>query len=75
MKTNFTDYAIMRMKMRDILEEEVMEALSQPQSKHSKGKIYPRKEVRHRVSNKTLLVVYGQGREQESVDVINAMWE
>jgi len=59
--------------MRDILEEEVIEALSQPQSKHSKGKIYPRKEVRHRFSNKTLLVIYKQ--EQESVEVINAMWE
>lgn len=75
MKIRFTDYAIMRMKMRDILEEEVLEALCQSQSKHSKGKIYPRREVWHRFGNKTLLVVYRQGREQESIEVINAMWE
>ena len=73
MKITFTDYVIMRMKMRDILEEEVIEALNQPQNKHSKGKIHPRREVRHRISDKTLLVVYRQ--EQEVFVVINAMWE
>ncbi len=73
MKIRFTDYAIMRMKMRDILEEEVIEALGQPQSKHSKGKIHPRKEVRHHFGNKTLLIVYKL--EQEAIEVINAIWE
>lgn len=73
MKIRFTDYAIMRMKMLDILEEEVIESLNQPQSKHSKGKVCPRKEVRHRFGKKTLLIVYKQ--EQEAIEVINAMRE
>lgn len=73
MEIRFTDYAIMRMRMRDILAEEVIETLNQPKSKHSAGKVSPRKEARHGFGEKTLLVVYKY--EQGATVVINAMWE
>lgn len=58
--------------MRDILENEVLEALKQPMSKHRKGKIHPRMEVHHRIGVKTLIVVY---KKQKNITVIiNAMW-
>lgn len=73
MKVVFTDYALMRMKMRDVLEEEVVEALKQQRSKHKKGKQFSRMEVRHKTGDRTLLVIYK--RQNRKMIVINAMWE
>jgi hypothetical protein len=66
----FTDYAVMRMSQRDILESEVVEALNCPCNHHERDD--GRSEVRHPSGPKTLLVVYRRG--QRARYVINAMW-
>lgn len=70
---SFTEYALRRMVMRDILPEEVIQALEQPASRHGRGQMPDRREVRLRVGPKVLLVVYQ--RSGEDYLVINAMWE
>ena len=72
MEVTFTDYALMRMHQRDILEEEVMAVLDSPPSRHTARKD-GRREARARVRRKQLLVVYV--RRGESAEVLNAMWE
>jgi len=72
MEPEFTDYAVMRMHQRDILEDEVRETLATSPSKYrlrSDG----RSEVRERIGRKLLLVVYV--RRTEGITVVNAMWE
>lgn len=68
----FTDYALMRMRQRDILEEEVHKAVLSPPSNH-KTRRDERHEVRARAGAKVLLVIYlVKGRNRV---VLNAMWE
>jgi hypothetical protein len=72
MSVEFTEYALGRMHLRDILEEEVLEALQSPPSRHRHRKD-GRSEVKARIGAKTLLVVYRlQGDDQI---IVNAMWE
>ena len=73
MEVDFTEYALSRMRMRDILPEEVEEALRYPQSRRRQGKVMGRLEVRYNVGQRTLLVVYRRRRGR--ILVINAMWE
>jgi hypothetical protein len=68
---SFTDYALMRMRQRDILEEEVVETLRSRRAQHQQRKD-GRWEVRYRVRRR-LLVVYL--RRPSDWSVINAMWE
>lgn len=72
MDVTFTDYAVMRMKQRDILEDEVRQALAASPSQH-RHRNDGRSEVLTRVARKTLLVVYR--RDEGHITVINAMWE
>ncbi len=58
---------------RDILPEEVEESLRYPKSRHRRGKVVRRLEVRYNVGQRTLLVVYRRRRGR--ILVINAMWE
>lgn len=68
----FSEYALMRMHQRDILEDEVRAALDAPASRHRRRKD-GRAEVRQGFGRRTLLVVYR--REGTDITVINAMWE
>jgi hypothetical protein len=72
MRIAFTEYAVRRMSQRDILEEEVVEAIEATPSRH-KLRADNRHEVRERFGRRTLLVVYARRRSQ--ILVINAMWE
>ena len=72
-RVTFTEYALGRMVRRDILPEEVMQALDQPPGSHGRGRTPDRREVRMRIGPKTLLVVYQ--RSGDDYLVINAMWE
>ena len=72
MNVNFTDYAVMRMRQRDVLEDEVHQALLAPASQH-RHRDDGRSEVLTRISRKMLLVVYR--RHIEGLTVINVMWE
>ena len=72
MDIEFTDYALMRMHMRDILPEEVVRALESSPSKHRR-RDDGRSEVTERIGERQLLVVYL--RFGSKVRVINAMWE
>jgi hypothetical protein len=71
----FEDYALTRMRMRDITEQEVLEALEAPRSQHWFSTKHRRMNVRRRVSvsGKTLLVAYE--RRDDEVVVVNAMWD
>ncbi len=69
----FTEYALRRMLMRDILREEVIAALQLPSSRHRPGKVPGRREVSYQVRQRMLLVVYR--RRSARFIVINAMWE
>jgi hypothetical protein len=60
------------MSQRDILEEEVIEAIEASASRH-RLRADNRHEVRERIGRKALLVVYVRRRSQ--ILVINAMWE
>jgi hypothetical protein len=60
------------MHQRDILEEEVREALGRPASAHRR-RPDGRSEVRARLPKGLLLVVYV--RQKATLVVINAMWE
>jgi len=72
MDVEFTDYARMRMHQRDILDEEVVQALESPSGRHTARKD-DRYEVTRRTGTRSLLVVYR--RQASKVIVINAMWE
>jgi hypothetical protein len=72
MDLEFTDYALMRMNLRDILEEEVRQALAANPAKHTRRND-GRSEVRERIGSRSLLVVYKTNSEPRLV--INAMWE
>lgn len=71
----FTDYALLKMRMRDITKDEVLEGLQAPRSQHFYSSKHGRMNVRHRlsVSGRMLLVSYEE-RDQETV-VVNAMYE
>lgn len=71
----FTDYALMRMRMRDITRSEVREALEAPRSRHFFNTKHGRMNVRHRlsVSGRTIVVSYEERGEQ--IVVVNAMRE
>ena len=71
-QAKFTEYALLRMRQRDILSEEVVEILDSPRARH-KQRPDGRTEVRGRVGKRTLLVVYR--RAADAMIVINAMWE
>ena len=73
MDVEFTEYALRRMFMRDILRDEVIAALQQPSSRHHRGKIAGRREVTYTIGTRVLLVVYRRTR--KGFTVINAMWE
>jgi hypothetical protein len=68
----FSDYALSRMRQRDILREEVLATLEAPRGRH-KNRKDGRSEVRQRIRTRTLLVVYS--RSARMITVINAMWE
>ncbi len=59
-RVRFEDYALARMRMRDITEQEVLEVLEAPRSRHWFSTKHRRMNVRRRVSisGKTLLVAY-----------------
>lgn len=71
----FTDYALLRMRMRDITRTEAREALEAPRSRHFFNTKHGRMNVRHklRVSGRTIVVSYGEhaGR----IVVVNAVRE
>lgn len=71
-RVRFNDYARMRMRSRDILEEEVAFALARPSSAH-RHRRDGRSEVRAKTGRGQLLVVYI--RSKSYLEVINAMWE
>jgi hypothetical protein len=62
----------MRMRQRDVLEEEVQQALNASPSRHS-SRQDGRREVLERIGNKLLKVIYR--REVDALIVINVMWE
>jgi len=72
---HFTDYALRRMRQRNITEQEVREALEAPASEHRFNPKHGRRNVKRRVpiSGRTILVSY-EKRDDETV-VINAMEE
>jgi hypothetical protein len=72
MEVEFTDYAAMRMHQRDILQDEVQQALASSPSKH-RLRTDGRSEVRERIGRKLLLVIYVKRR--DVITVVNAMWE
>lgn len=72
MKLEFTDYCLMRMRQRDVLEEEVKQALDAAASKH-RSRSDARREVVERIGSKKLKVIYR--RDGEVTIVINTMWE
>ena len=71
-RVRFTDYALMRMKQRDILVEEVRVVIDRPMSSH-KRRPDGRAEVRWKIGPRNLLVIYRV--EASQVLVINAIWE
>jgi hypothetical protein len=71
-RIEFSEYALLRMRQRDILLEEAREILELPRSRH-KRRADGRSEVRGQVGKRTLLVVYRQAG--DIIVVINAMWE
>ena len=73
MDVEFTDYALMRMRQRNILGEEILAALAASASKH-RSRADGRREVRERIAGRSLLVVYIRLANQR-LRVINAMWE
>lgn len=62
----FTDYALMRLRMRDITRGEAMEALEAPRSRHFFNTKHGRMNVRHKlsVSGRTIVVSYEDRGEQ-----------
>lgn len=74
-RVRFENYALARMRRRDITEQEVLEALEAPRSQHWFSAKHRRMNVRRRVSisGKTLLVAYE--RQDDVVIVVNAMWD
>lgn len=71
----FTDYALMRMRMRDITAGEAREALEAPQSRHFFNNKHGRMNVRHKlsVSGRTIVVSYEERGGQ--IVVVNAVRE
>lgn len=71
----FTEYALMRMKMRDITRGEAREALEAPRSRHFFNSKHQRMNVRHRlsVSGRTIVVSYEERGER--IVVVNAVRE
>ncbi len=71
----FTDYALMRMCMRDITRTEAREALEAPRSRHFFNTKHGRMNVRHklRVSGQTIVVSYEE--RAGHIVVINAVRE
>jgi hypothetical protein len=60
------------MRQRDVLEEEVQQALNASPSRHRSHQD-GRREVLERIGNKLLKVIYR--REVDALIVINVMWE
>ena len=71
-KARFSEYALLRMHRRDILEDEVLAVLERPSSAH-RHRPDGRSEVRGKLPKGRLLVVYR--RHKRYLLVINAMWE
>lgn len=71
----FTDYALMRMRMRDITAGEVREALQAPRSRHFFNTKHQRMNVRCKlsVSGRTIVVSYESGGDR--ITVVNAVRE
>lgn len=71
----FTDYALMRMRMRDVTRSEVREALGAPRGRHFFNTKHGRMNVRHRlsVSGRTVVVSYEERGGQ--IVVVNAVRE
>lgn len=71
----FTDYALMRMRMRDITKSEAIEALEAPRSRHFLNTKHGRMNVRHRlgVSGRTIVISYE--KRGERIIVVNALHE
>jgi hypothetical protein len=71
----FNDYALMRMRMRDITESEAREALEAPRSRHFFNARHGRMNVRHKlgVSGRTIVVSYEERGER--IVVVNAVRE
>ena len=69
----FTDYALTKMRLRNITEQEVREALEAPASEHWFSPKHGRPNVKRKVpiSGRTILVSY-EKRDDETV-VVNAM--
>ncbi len=70
---HFTDYALRRMRQRNITEQEVREALEAPASEHWFNPKHGRPNVKRKVpiSGRTILVSY-EKQDGETV-IINAM--
>jgi hypothetical protein len=71
-RVRFTDYALFRMRQRDITESDVHVVLDRPASAH-RHRLDGRSEVTGRIGARELLVIYR--RRSRDVLVINAMWE
>lgn len=71
-KARFSEYALLRMHQRDILEDEVLAVLERPPSAHRR-RPDGRSEVRGKLPHGLLFVVYR--RRKRDLLVINAMWE
>jgi hypothetical protein len=69
----FTEYALLRMHQRDILREEVTLVLAR-RAQHKRRKD-GRSEVRGRVPGRRNLLLVIYRRTDDTIVVINAMWE
>lgn len=71
----FTDYALMRMRMRDITAGEVREALEAPRSRHFFNTKHGRMNVRHKLSVSGRIIVVSYEECGEQTIVVNAVRE
>ncbi len=71
----FTDYALMRMRMRDITRTEAREALQAPRSRHFFNTKHGRMNVRHRLGVSGRIIVVSYEERGERIVVVNAMRE
>lgn len=71
-RVRFSDYALLRMHQRDILEEEVRAVLDRPASAH-RHRPDGRSQVQGRLTRGELLVIYRRRKRDRLVT--NAMWE
>ncbi len=71
----FTDYALMRMRMRDITRTEAREALQAPRSRHFFNTKHGRMNVRHRLGESGRIIVVSYEERGERIVVVNAVRE